>query len=69
MGRGAHPTLRHDASRLTEKDVARAASAGEALGFRAAVLFVKGDWSEYQHTLGFPGCGDGKAPCPLCLCT
>ena len=33
---------------------------------RAAVLFVKGDWSEYVTSFGLPSWQDARRPCFAC---
>ena len=43
--------------------------AGEPLGFAAAIITVKGDWSEYVHAFGFPSWGTHRSPCLFCDCT
>ena len=40
--------------------------ASSSLGFRAIPLFLKGDWSEYVHTLALKG-WNSTAPCPMCF--
>ena len=42
------------------------AYAGDALGFRAAVVCVKGDWMEFATTLGFPTWSSALSPCMMC---
>ena len=37
-----------------------------AMRARFATLFVKGDWSEYSLTMGFPTWNDGLRPCFRC---
>ncbi len=34
-----------------------------------AVVLLKGDWSEYAHTIGLPTWADAAAPCPFCFAT
>ncbi len=36
-----------------------------SLRFRFAVLHLKGDWSEWAHTFGFPSWSDHMFPCPF----
>lgn len=66
LAAGKRPQSRHDGSPFGDQDLARASVAGEALGFRAAAIFLKGDWSEFCSSLGFPSTADGNAPCPIC---
>ena len=49
-----------------ELDPIRANFSGERMQFRAAVLFIKGDWMEYCSTLGFPSWNSEANPCFLC---
>ena len=46
----------------------RKANGGLNLGYRAAVVYIKGDWAEYAHTLGFPTWASALCPCLLCWC-
>ena len=39
---------------------------GEDLGVTAALVWVKGDWSEVSHTLGLPSVVSHNCPCPFC---
>jgi hypothetical protein len=63
---GQWPSHRHDGSQWWADDAKRQARAGEKMMMPGAVLFVKGDWSEYCGTLGFPQWQDGLRPCFLC---
>lgn len=65
---GRWPSARHDGAPWEEADADRARAGGRELGWRAVCCFVKGDWSEYCHTLGFPSWADSVAPCPFCFC-
>ena len=67
MVRGEHPRTRHDQTPWTVGDGTRFGDAGRPLGWRAVVIFVKGDWSEYAHTLGLPTWSDQISPCPICF--
>lgn len=67
MGKGVFPSTRHDGTTFGEGDSGRSSLSGQPLGYRAVCLFVKGDWAEYNHTLGMPPCSDKTAPCPLCM--
>jgi hypothetical protein len=66
MGEGVMPIGRHDYMPWGCLDTVRSAKAGTALRAHHAVLWVAGDWSEYAHTLGFPGWNDGLRPCFEC---
>ena len=65
LARGVHPSSRHDGSPL---DGARASRANKPLTFHGAILFIKGDWCEYAHTLGFPDWNTTDHPCMMCNC-
>eukprot|EP00959_Pyramimonas_sp_CCMP1952_P105550 2206734-Pyramimonas_sp.AAC.1 len=52
----------HAISRLRAKH-------GDALGFRAAVVWVKGDWADANKTHGTPTVTSTHGPCPYCACT
>jgi len=66
---GKYPTERHDAKEWKSSDAARATWAGRDLGFRAICLFIKADWAEVVHSLGFPSWQDASSPCPFCFCS
>ena len=63
---GREPTSRHDGSQWRESDAGRERRAGEALPWRVAILFIKGDLMEQSSTLGFPSTADGSNPCARC---
>ena len=65
MASGRYPLTAHDGGAL---DPLRATFANRALGFIGALVFLKGDWSEYAHTLGFPDWSSITHPCMLCSC-
>ena len=66
LGAGHHPARRHDNEAWKDADLARSFYAAEPLGFRGVCLFLKGDWSEFVNSLGFPGWADRAAPCLFC---
>ena len=41
--------------------------AGQPLGYRAAVIMIKGDWMEYSSSFGFSNWQSHDDPCFLCL--
>ena len=53
MANGVYPDSRHDGSPWPADEDA-AFNAGEALGYVAAVVMVRGDWNEYPHAFGLP---------------
>ena len=61
-----HPSSRHDGKGWIPSDVRRESLSGHPLNARGAVLFIKGDWSEYGSTMGFSLWADGLRPCFLC---
>jgi hypothetical protein len=66
MANGSWPSARHDGSAWLETDASRQVVGGSSLGWRGAVLFVKGDLAEHCHTLGFTSWSHDKNPCILC---
>lgn len=65
---GAFPTQKHDGAPWAAGDP-NAVLGGRPLGFRACVLMVKGDWSEFSNTLAYPSWASHKHPCFACACT
>ena len=66
MTRGVWPAARHDESPWLQSDSLRASQAGQPLCFKAFVLFIKGDWSEFATTLGFVSWSSALSPCMYC---
>ena len=66
MAAGKWPAQRHDGSDFTFSDRHRARRAGQPFRTKVAVLYLKGDWAEYSHTLGLPTWQDGLRPCMKC---
>ena len=62
---GKMPEARHDKQPWLACEKGRAKRAGENI-VTACLLLIKGDWSEYATTLGFPTCTDGVRPCFGC---
>ena len=50
-------------------DEARQELAGKGMSLVGSLFAVKGDWSEYANTFGFPTWSDVTAPCLYCKCT
>ena len=68
MCHGCWPSERHDGSAFPDNDpCGRADRGGQHFGWRAAVVLLKGDWSELHHTLGLPSWSDTISPCPWCF--
>ena len=66
LARGQHPQTRHDGAHFQDREAWRAATASAPMARRAVVTCVKGDWSEYATTMGFPSWNDSVRPCFLC---
>ena len=60
------PSRRHDGESWTSFDEHRAPLSGNRLGFVMFIMRIKGDWSEYGSTLGFPTWRDLLRPCFSC---
>ena len=67
LAHGRWPNARHDGEAWGTMDVDRARRAGEVMPLKAAVLYIRGDWAEYAHTLGLPAWNDGLRPCYECV--
>ena len=65
MADGVYPAIRHDGEWLPEQG--GAATAGEELGFKAAVIMARGDWSELRHAFGYPSWQTHAHSCLLCF--
>ena len=63
---GIHPTHTHERKPWPVSEDVRCVMAGSALGFRLAILKIKGDWAEWAHSFGFPSWSSNDLPCPLC---
>ena len=71
LGAGTRPTARHDDSGWLKSDCrrARAAEKSIALGVRAALVEVRGDWKMFGETFHFPKHNTKDGLCWLCTCT
>ena len=65
---GVYPDRRHDNRDWLPADDGRAALAGRVMPFRAVCLYVKCDWAEMVHSLGFFSWKHASSPCPMCFC-
>lgn len=65
LGEGKMPNERHDHLPWTNADADRQAAAGDPI-VKGACLYIKGDWSEFAGTVGFPPWNDGIRPCFGC---
>ena len=64
---GVFPTRRHDGTQwVLPQDERRQSLGGSPMGFFAAILNIRGDWSEFCGRLGLPTWADGLRPCPCC---
>ena len=63
---GVYPAARHDGLPWQRLDNERASRANERMAMRVAILYVRGDWSEYASSLGFPNWNDSLRPCIGC---
>lgn len=68
MAQGKWPTRRHDGP-WGPGDSERSSKGGRPLGFVGAVLHVKGDWSEFAHTLGLSDWSSRLYCCFFCQTT
>ena len=66
MKAGVHPHARHDATVFSPEDVVRSLLAVSALGWKAVVVLIKGDWAEFAVRLGLPTWSSKIHPCMLC---
>ena len=68
LAEGRRFNVRQDQSEFDPHDplVALRAERGDDLGFRCAVIWVKGDLAELGHTLGFPSVMSKDDFCPFC---
>jgi hypothetical protein len=48
------------------KDAVKHSLGGKDMGMKACVLYVKGDWSEFNKTMAFPNFNHGMFPCIWC---
>jgi hypothetical protein len=69
LASGILPLRRHDNSVFLESDSNRDAVGGQALGWRAAICFVKGDLAEHCHSLSFNSWNHSTHPCMFCKCS
>lgn len=70
LARKAMPAQRHDGAQWRNPhDSIRHRAAGSELTCRGALLFIKGDWGEYSHSIGLAAWNTRAAPCPFCRCT
>ena len=67
LSTGTWPSDRHDSRAWGDSDAGRQICAGQRLGFKAAVVFIKADWAECVSTFGFPAWNSVEMdPCHIC---
>lgn len=69
MAGGEWPASRHDDTPWGERDRERAGRSGTAMHTKYAVVMIKGDWSEFVNSLGFPSWATTRRPCFKCNAT
>ena len=69
LAAGRHPTSRHDGTPWQASDSARAVVGGSTFPWRAALVWVKGDWAALTTDWGFPTWQSNTHPCLLCHTT
>ena len=67
LAEGLHPTHRADGKDFTDAEQERSVMAGTECA-RGCLLYLKGDWAEFAHSLAFPSWATKAQPCPLCSC-
>lgn len=68
LAQGQWPSTRHNGP-WDANDTERKAKGGQSLGFYGALLQVRGDWSEFSHTLGFADWSSKNFCCIFCDAT
>lgn len=66
LASGRRPACRHDGQPWRPEDADRRRQADTELGFKGAILYLQGYWSEYCSTYGFPNWASVQRPCFLC---
>ena len=68
LSEGRRPQVKHDGTQWLDTDPLHSiiADEGEEFGFVANLLWLKGDWGEFQHSLGLPSTTAIHSPCPMC---
>ena len=69
MDKGVFPSVRHDGTAWTAHDCQRRRKSGQQLGYRGALVLVRGDWLAYKTTFHLPGWADAGRCCWLCACS
>ena len=66
LAAGVYPSSRHDGTAWQTTDSMREQLAGKAMQFKAAVVYILGDWAEFCERLGFPTWQSSLRPCFCC---
>lgn len=66
---GTYPAARHDGAPWWPSDAARRSKAGKALGCKACLVEVRGDWKWFADVFGLPYWNDAGGICWRCKCT
>ena len=67
MGKGVRPPQRWDGAEWTPScPIGKSARDRPHLSYRAALIYIKGDWSEHAHSLGLSSWSSTWAPCQFC---
>lgn len=66
LASGVYPDSRHDGRPWQASDTVRAEQGGESLGFKACLLWLKSDWSEFGSILAVQTWSSRMRPCFLC---
>ena len=66
---GEMPNARHDREEWKASDSWRAKLQGEAIGVKAVLVEVRGDWLMMKEVFNLPGWRDLTGCCWLCTCT
>lgn len=69
LAAGFHPLHRHDEQLWRPSDASRRKLAGQHLGLRAVLLWVKADWKAFKEIFSFPGWQGHEGICWLCKAT
>ena len=69
LGEGLFPNRRHNGELWRSSDEYREALQDCPLGFKGALIQIKGDWAEFAKSLAFHNWGHRIRPCLFCDCT
>ena len=69
LAKGRFPKKRHGQLAWAPTDEFRESLEGASMGFKAALLQIKGDWSEFARAMGFHDWKSRLRPCLFCDCS